>query len=174
MTAQKIGDMALEYDVAEFNHNADMLDFLAGNKVDKADGMGLSSCDFTLDEKTKLAGLSDCSFTAGDKAKLDSLSNSAGITGSWTQIFSGTGASAGVSVPRSVVNSYKFITVESKGGESSAFATFPRGRVNFDTDVYFGTYHSGTNNSSSSMRVNIVGDVWKVYGGSTNIIGGVN
>lgn len=40
--------------------NSDLMDALnaaIGNKVDKVDGMGLSSNDYTSDEKTKLAGI---------------------------------------------------------------------------------------------------------------------
>ena len=47
---------------AAIAENSDLMDALnaaIGNKVDKADGMGLSTNDYTDDEKTKLAGIAE-------------------------------------------------------------------------------------------------------------------
>lgn len=53
------------------------LDRLDSGKVDKVDGLGLSECSFTEEEKRKLAGLetAECGFTAEYREKLDGLRN---------------------------------------------------------------------------------------------------
>lgn len=46
-------------DIAVVNSNMDLIDAALGNKVEKVAGKGLSSTDYTADEKNKLAGIDD-------------------------------------------------------------------------------------------------------------------
>lgn len=45
------------YNVGRVNNNLDIIDQQIGNKVEKVDGKGLSTEDYTTDEKAKLAGI---------------------------------------------------------------------------------------------------------------------
>lgn len=114
---------------------------LAGGKVDKAEGKGLSSNDFTAEEKTKLAGLENYTLPAATAERLGGVKVGAGLTVT-DGVLSATGGGTADSVDWSSVRNKPDLALKS---DLSTVYKYKGSKVN-----YAALPESG----------NAVGDVW--------------
>lgn len=114
---------------------------LASGKVDKAEGKGLSSNDFTAEEKTKLAGLENYTLPAATAERLGGVKVGAGLTVT-DGVLSATGGGTADSVDWSSVRNKPDLALKS---DLSTVYKYKGSKVN-----YAALPESG----------NAVGDVW--------------
>ena len=147
---------------------------LAGGKVDKAEGKGLSANDYTTEEKTKLAGLKNYTLPT---AAADTLG---GVrVGAWLAIdggvLSATGGGTADSVdwgniqnkPAGLVDDAGYVHTDSNytAAEKSKLAAFGAAETYaLKSDISTAYKYKGSQASFSALPAtgNAVGDVWNV------------
>ena len=129
---------------------------MAGNKVDKVSGKGLSTNDYTTAEKTKLAGLESSHFK-GEYTSVTALNAVAGAAGDYAYVDAGSGQD---------VTAYVWDTSNSKWVEQKGVTTAETSatvkskyEANADTNAFTDALLTKLNGIAAGAQVNAVASV---------------